>query len=64
MITGRVKKLYIAAIKDKTFLAAILSADGDKPPHWLAPDEEIMIFAVIYYGYLVAKAGDQWDAYL
>lgn len=53
--------LYKAAIKDGLFLSAMKSADNDDPPTFFADERIKIIFASMYYGYLVAKHGDNWQ---
>ena len=60
MITKKIKKLYKMAKKDVDFKSSIESADGDKLPIFPS-DIDKAIIASIYYGYRVAKYGDDWD---
>ena len=59
-MNNRVKVVYRAAIEDRKFLAAIKSADDDNPPHILSSNAKKAIFASIYYGWCVAKYGNEW----
>ena len=58
MMTPKVRKIYLAAIKDDLFNAEILKADPtNKRPGLLAGDIDKVVFASVYYGYLVGKYG-------
>lgn len=61
MLTHKVKKLLNRAMMDDVFLADIKSADNDKKPNIFSDEIEKVIFAYVYYGYLVALYGDNWD---
>ena len=63
-MTTKVRLTYKAAIKDEGFKAALLSADNDKMPGFFADDLEKVVVASTYYGYLVAKYGDDWKQYI
>ena len=57
-MTERLEEIYGRAKKDAEFLAAIKSAGGDKPPGIFADRIERIVFAAVYYGWLVARRGD------
>ena len=57
----RIKKLYNRAKKDEKFKAALLSADGDKFPGLFDNEVDKIAVAGFYYGWLIAKHGDDWD---
>ena len=65
MMTPSVRKSWKSAIKNKEFQKDALSADGDKFPSMakrLIMDEiEKIIWATIYYGWLIGKYGDDWE---
>ena len=60
----KVKKLYKSAIKNKRFLAAIENADNDKKPNMFDDNLTKVLFATMYYGWLVAKYGTKWELYI
>lgn len=60
-MTEKIKALYKRAINDTEFLAAIKSADGDEKPGLFASDLKKILFATIYYGWLVGTYGDDWN---
>lgn len=57
---AKVRDVYKRARSDSEFLRAIAAADGDKAPGFFASSLEKHLFACIYYGWLVAKFGDEW----
>lgn len=63
-MSTRVKLLLKAGKKNKEFNAAILSADGDKPPGFFASTVDEGIYTTVYYGWLVCKYGDSWEDHL
>jgi len=63
-MTAKMRATYKAAKKDKEFIAAIASADNDKMPSFFADDLEKSIVVSTYYGYLVAKHGDNWKQHI
>lgn len=63
-MTETVKKLYKASIKDTTFLRSIKEADNDNPPNIFASNNTKVIFATLYYGWLVGNYGNSWKAYV
>jgi len=60
----QVRKLYKASIKDKTFLKDIWDADRDPKPGIFSDNTTKVIFAGMYYGYLVAKYGTDWKSHI
>lgn len=60
-MTENMRKLYKAGKNDVEFLAAIKSADNDDPPGPSSSKERVSLFIAMYYGYRVAKYGDNWD---
>jgi len=59
-MTEDIINLYEAGKKDKKFLDDIYSADGDTPPSSSSSGLLKKGFAAMYYGYLVAKMGNNW----
>lgn len=59
----RVAKLFHGAAKNREFLNEIAEADGDKFPRipLLASGTTKSIWAGFYFGWLVAKHGNQWE---
>jgi len=60
----KTKKVYKSSLKDKEFLKDILQADGDTKPNIFSSDLEKHLFAGVYYGYLVAKHGGDWETFI
>jgi hypothetical protein len=60
-MTPRIKRLYLGANANQTFLAAIKTADGDERPGAFSPTLEKHAFAIMYYGWLVGTFGDHWE---
>ena len=63
-MTEAVKKLYKSSIKNKLFLQEIYEADKDTKPSMFASEGEKIMFASIYYGWLVGKYGVEWESHL
>ena len=63
-MTLRIKRLYQSAIKNERFLKEIYEADGDKKPSFFAPEKTKVIFATIYYGWMVCEHGVAWELHL
>jgi len=62
MMTTQHSNLYTGGKENQEFLDGIKEADNDNPPSYFADDIEKIIFAVIYYGWLVAKHGRKWES--
>lgn len=60
----RVTILYKSSVKNKDFLQEIYNADGDEKPGLFASNTDKTIFATLYYGWLVAKYGNDWKLFL
>jgi predicted 3-demethylubiquinone-9 3-methyltransferase (glyoxalase superfamily) len=60
-MTKRIEIIYKSAIKNNKFLNDIKEADGDKKPTIFATEQDKIIFATIYYGWLVGKYGVSWE---
>lgn len=60
-MTAKVKKIYKSGLKNTKFLHAIKEANGDERPNLFSSDLEKHIFATVYYGWLVAEYGKDWD---
>lgn len=60
-MTPEIQKLYKKAIKDEIFLQAILEADGDKKPWFFAHEVEKILFATMYYWWLVGRYENNWN---
>jgi hypothetical protein len=63
-MTARVKKIYKSGLKNQEFLRQIEEADQDKKPNILSSGREKIIFTSVYYGWLVAKYGINWESNL
>lgn len=63
-MTPKVKKLYKGARRNKIFLDAINAADGDVKPSIFADNNTKVLFATIYYGWLVSEYGVTWEKYV
>jgi hypothetical protein len=63
-MTPRVKKLYKSAIKNEKFLNAIKEADNDTKPGIFADNNDKVIFATMYYGWIVSEHGIAWELHL
>lgn len=62
---NRALVLYDKCKNDHEFLEAIKTADGDNPPDIDASTNDKVVYAAVYYGYLVGKNGpDNWDCEL
>lgn len=61
---GIAKQVYDSSLKDKEFLKDVYEADGDKKPGIFSDEVGKVLFATIYYGYLVGKYGNNWKAYI
>lgn len=61
---NKVRKIYEGAIKNERFLNAIKIADNDEKPSIFAENNEKVLFATIYYGWLVAKYGILWEMHI
>jgi len=64
MMTRTVKALYKHGSKNTEFLNDIWNADGDTAPMWYETDSKKSVFAAFYYGWLVAKHGNNWRTIL
>ena len=60
-MTSKLHKVYLAGLKDTEFVNAIKTADNDKKPNCFTSETEKLGFAMVYYGWLVAKYGDNWE---
>jgi len=60
-MTEKVLKLYEGALNNEEFIEEIRYADNDKPPTIFSDELTKHIFAVTYYGWLVAKYGKYWE---
>jgi hypothetical protein len=63
-MTDRMKELYESAIKNRAFIVDAKDADNDSPPSEHSDNQDKVIYAVIYYGWLVGKHGRYWRDYL
>lgn len=59
-MTDLVRNLYDSAIKNDEFIKAAKEADGDSKPGLFASQNEKIVYATIYYGWLVGKYGNNW----
>ncbi len=59
-----IKELYNSSKKDKLYLKEIYDADKDIAPSWYSSDNDKVIFATVYYGWLVGKYGNDWKLHL
>lgn len=59
-MTQEVKELYESSIVDEFFLEEIYDADGDKKPSRYDSNNKKVLFASIYYGWLVGIYGSKW----
>jgi len=59
-MTEKLHKVYLAGLKNEEFIEAIKTADNDKKPKFYTHETEKIGFAMMYYGWLVAKYGDNW----
>jgi len=65
MINYQMLQLVKGGLKNAEFLNAIAQADGSTPPGQNADDIDKVVFASIYYGWLVGKYGAAgWQQYL
>ena len=60
-MTEKVKRLYDAAQIDKYFHQEIEKADNDKVPTWYSTKQEKLLFATVYYGWLVGRYHENWE---
>jgi hypothetical protein len=63
-VSTKVKKLYKSALKNEKFLSAIFEADGDEKPGLFSRKAEKLVFASVYYGWLVSEYGSEWEKML
>lgn len=63
-MTAEVKKIYKGALTNKEFIKDAYKADGDNPPNIFASSNEKVIYAMIYYGWLVGKYGSEWRLFI
>lgn len=63
-MTETIKEIYKASIKDTTFLKAIKEADNDTAPNIFASNNDKVIFATLYYGWLVGTYGNSWKTHI
>jgi len=61
-MTEKVNRLYKGAKRNYEFIKAYQDADGDKVPNILSNHNLKVIFASIYYGWLIGKYGVDWEA--
>ena len=62
MMHDKIRKVFKAGLKDKQFLKEIKEADGDEKPGCFAHNIEKHFFAILYYGWLVGKYGNDWES--
>ena len=62
MMTPCLKKLYIAAKKDKAFITTFEQAGNDKIPNKFSSDLDRISFTAIFYGDLLSIYGNDWEA--
>ena len=60
-MTPKVKMLYKHSIKNKEFIDDLWIADADRPPSSFSCEVTKIIFAGLYYGWLVGKHGKRWQ---
>lgn len=60
----KVDSLIDSANNNVEFLTDIFEADGDRKPDVLSSNVKIGIYAGTYYGWLVAKYGNDWRLHL
>ena len=61
-MTSKVKKLYDSGLKNDRFVNILEDADGDKNPSFFTSENEKIIFATIYYGWLLSEYGLEWES--
>ena len=64
MLVGKHKKLYFGGCNNREFLDDIQKADNDYKPHKYSEELVQIIFATIYYGWLVGKHGEDWKEHI
>lgn len=62
MMTTQHTALYNGGKENQEFLDGIKEANNDNPPIYFDSDITKMVFAVIYYGWLVGKYGKKWES--
>jgi hypothetical protein len=62
-MTEREKRLWSAAKNDSEFKKTLKEADGDSIPFFADKLDKVLIIS-IYYGYLIAKHGKNWESTL
>ena len=60
----KIDRIYETAKGDGQFREAVLTADGDKLSRLFPDIMERATVASVYYGYLVAKYGDDWHTHI
>ena len=61
MMESKVNDLFNACLKDEEFLETYMIADDDtKPTKFMSNDEKVIV-ASIYYGWLICKHGIGWE---
>ena len=63
-MTEKIREVYKSAKKNKQFNDDILRADGDTPPNFFSNEIVKHIYTTTYYGWLVAKYGENWKQHL
>ncbi len=56
-----IKKCYDAALKDEEFqTTAVIASRGNKKPGFFADELSRLLYALMYYGYVIGKYGPEY----
>lgn len=63
-MSPKVRRIYNAAKKDEKFIDMFYAADGDKVPNMFSDKAEKVLFATMYYGWLISRHGVKWEDFI